>query len=99
MSSSGLSRSLPSCRRRHILAALKAKIRAYWHDLSGEARADLEQALADVKDGEVKARTSLASFRQHLDELIADTEPGLKTALTALATQLEAELGSFLGSA
>lgn len=98
MSSSGLSRSLPSCRRRHILAALKAKIRAYWHDLSGEARADLEQALADVKDGEVKARTSLASFRQHLDG-IADTEPGLKTALTALATQLEAELGSFLGSA
>jgi hypothetical protein len=52
-----------------------------------------------VKAGEAKARASLAGFRRDLDELTADAEPGLKTALTALAARLEAELISFLGSA
>jgi hypothetical protein len=80
-----------------MLAALEARIRLVWHDLTGEARADLERALADAKAHEAQLKPLVGAFRTDLEEAIAAAEPGLKSAAESLVAKLAADVAAILG--
>jgi hypothetical protein len=82
-----------------MFAALEAKLRAYWHDLTGEARADLEKALEEVKAEEAKLAPLLTTFEADVKAAVAVAEPELKSAVEALLGKLLADAGSVLGGA
>jgi F0F1-type ATP synthase membrane subunit b/b' len=79
-----------------MLAALEAKLKAFWHDLTGEARAELEKALADARAAEAQLEPLLAAFRADLEKAVAGAEPGLKAAVEDLAAKLAADVAAIL---
>jgi hypothetical protein len=80
-----------------MLAALEAKLGTFWHDLTGEARAELEKALADAKDAEAQLKPLLAAFGTDLEKAVAGAEPGLKAAVEDLVAKLAADVAAILG--
>jgi hypothetical protein len=80
-----------------MLAALEAKLEAVWHDLSGEARTELEEALDDAKEDEAQVRPLIAAFRADLEGIVASAEPGLKKAAGDLVAKLAADAAALLG--
>ena len=80
-----------------MLAALETKIRLVWHDLTGEARAELEKALADAKADEAQLKPLIDAFRTDLEGVMAQAEPGLKKAAEDLLVKLAADAAALLG--
>jgi hypothetical protein len=80
-----------------MLAVLEARIRAFWHDLTGEARAELEQALADAKTDEAQLEPLISAFKADLESAIAAAEPGLRKAVEDLVAKLAADAAALLG--
>lgn len=80
-----------------MLAVLKAKIEQYWHDLSGEARAELEKALADAKEAEAKLSGVVSTAKADLEAAIETAGPGVRAAVEAAVAKLVAEAEGLLG--
>lgn len=80
-----------------MLAALEARLEAVWHDLSGEARAGLEEALDDAREDEARLLPLIAAFKAGLEGIVAEAEPGLKLAAEALVAKLAADAAALLG--
>lgn len=82
-----------------VLQAIEAKIKAIWDDVTGEARQELEQLLADAKTQEAKFEPLLAAFEADLKAAVAAVEPEVKAAVEALLAKLLADAGILLGKA
>lgn len=82
-----------------MFQAIEAKLKAIWDDITGEARQELEQLLADAKAEEAKVLPLVTEFEAALKAAAAALEPEAKAALEALVTKLLADLGSLLGKA
>jgi hypothetical protein len=80
-----------------MLAALEAKIKLVWNDLTGEARAELEKALADAKADEAQLKPLIGTFKTDLEGVLAAAEPELKKAAGALLAKLVADASAILG--
>jgi hypothetical protein len=80
-----------------MLAALEAKLKLYWRDLSGAARTELEKALADAKADETQLKPLIAAFKTDLEGIVAAAEPGLKQAAAELVAKLVADATAILG--
>ena len=80
-----------------MLAALEAKLKLFWHDLTGEARAELEKALADAKANEAQLKPLIGGFKADLEAVIAAAEPELKKAAENLLAKLAADAAAILG--
>lgn len=80
-----------------MLAAIEAKLEQVWHDLTGEARTELEQLLADAKAQEAKFEPLLGQFEADLKAAVADLAPEVKSAIEALLARLLAGAAPLLG--
>lgn len=80
-----------------MLAALEAKIKAFWGDLTGEAREELKQALADARAEEAKLKPLIDGFEADLEAVVAEAEPELKKAAEGLVAKLVADVAALLG--
>jgi hypothetical protein len=80
-----------------MLAALEAKLRLVWRDLSGDARTELEKALADAKVAEAQLKPLIGTFNTDLEGVIAAAEPGVKKAAGDLLAKLIADAAAILG--
>lgn len=82
-----------------MLAALEARLRTYWNDLTGEARAELETLIADAKEREAKIMPLIGAFKADMAQALASAEPELKTAAEGLLAKLEADAATLVGEA
>ena len=80
-----------------MLAALEAKLKLFWHDLNGEARAELAKALADAKATEAQLKPLIGAFKTDLEALVVAAEPELKKTAEMLVAKLAADAASILG--
>jgi hypothetical protein len=80
-----------------MLAALEAKIKGFWGDLTGEAREELEKALADARAEEAKLKPLISAFETDLEAVVAEAEPELKKAAEGLVAKLVADVAALLG--
>jgi len=87
-----------------MFAALEAEFAKVWHVLDGEAKAALQQAIADAKADAEQAKASLSKFEPLLGEfeaeakaVIAALEPTVKAQLEALLVKLLAGAAPLLG--
>lgn len=87
-----------------VFAALEQELAKVWHLVGGDAKAALEQALADAKADAEQAKTSLAKFEPLLGEfeteakaVVAALEPTVKAQLEALLAKLLAGAAPLLG--
>lgn len=81
-----------------MFAAFEAKLKQYWHDLTGEARAELETALADVKAGEARLVPLAAEAKADLEVIVKDVEPEIKAAVSGRLAQLVKDVEALLAS-
>lgn len=88
----------PAPRGNTLFAEFKAKLVQIWHTLDGDAKAELEQLLADAEAQEAKFAPLLTEFRSDLKTAIATLEPEAKAAIEALLTKLLASAGGLLGT-
>jgi hypothetical protein len=82
-----------------MLQAIEAKLKTIWDDVTGEARTELEQLLADAKAQEAKFEPLLAGFEADLKAAVAAVEPEVRAAVEALLAKLLADAGTLLGKA
>jgi hypothetical protein len=79
------------------LAAVEAEISAWWHDLTGEARDDIQQALDDAKALEAgvsaEVKEAVAQAKQDVENALASAEPG---AASDVISALEAKVIAIL---
>jgi hypothetical protein len=78
------------------LAAVEAEISAWWHDLTGEARDDIQQALDDAKAleaGVAEVKEAVAQAKQDVENALASAEPG---AASDVISALEAKVIAIL---
>lgn len=80
-----------------MFAALEQKLADYWHELTGEARAELEKALADAKAEEEKLTPLLTAFEADLKAAVTAAEPGVKSTVETLLAKFLADAGGLLG--
>ena len=80
-----------------MLAGLEAKIKLFWRDLSGDARAELEKALAGAKADEARLKPLIGTFKTDLEGIVAAAEPELKQAAGELVAKLAADAAAILG--
>ncbi len=79
-----------------MFAAIEAKIKAYWNELTGEARADLEKALDDVKARAAQFGPLIAQAKADVGQVIAEVEPEVKAAVEARLAQLAEDAAKLL---
>lgn len=87
-----------------VFAALEQELAKVWHKIDGEARAVLEQGLADAKADVEQLRGQLSKFEPLIGEfeteakaILAAEGPLVKEQLLALLAKLVAGAGTLLG--
>lgn len=87
----------PAPKGNTVFAAIEKKLEQIWGDVTGEARAELEQLLADAKGELAKFEPLLGQFGTDLRAAIADLAPEVRSAIEALLSKLLADAGPLLG--
>lgn len=87
----------PAPKGNTVFAAIEAKLAQIWDDVTGEARAELEQLLADAKAELAKFGPLLGQFGTDLRTAIADLAPEVRSAIEALLAKLLADAAPLLG--
>ncbi len=82
-----------------MFAALEAKLAQLWHKIDGEAKAEIEKALADAKAELAQAEPILTEFEAGLKALLVAAEPQLKADAEALLVKLLADFAPMLRKA
>ncbi len=82
-----------------MFEVFEAKLAALWHKIDGEAKAELQQALADLKAEVSQAEPLLTEFEAGLKALLVAAEPQLKADAEALLAKLLADFAPMLGKA
>ena len=81
-----------------LLAPIEAKLEQIWSEVTGEARAEVEKALADVRAEVAKVEPLLTSFKTDVEAAVAAAEPAVKTAVEALAAKLLEDAAAIFGA-
>ena len=81
-----------------LLAPIEAKLEQIWSEVTGEARKEVEQALADVRAEVAKVEPLLTAFKTDAEAAVAAAEPVVKAAVEALVTKLLEDAAAILGS-
>ena len=63
-----------------LLAPIEEKLEQIWAEVTGEAREEDEQALADVRAEVAKVEPLLSSFKTDVEAAVEAAEPAVKTA-------------------
>jgi hypothetical protein len=78
------------------LATVESEITSWWHELTGEARAEIQKALDDAKaeeaDVAAQLKTLIAAAKAAVEEAVTAAEPGIAAAVKTLVGQLEADV-------
>ena len=80
-----------------ILAPIEAKLEQIWSEVTGEARKEVELALADVRAEVAKVEPLLTSFKTDAEAAVAAAEPAVKAAVEALVTKLLEDAAAIFG--
>jgi hypothetical protein len=72
-----------------VFEEIKAKLLALWEGIDGEAKAELQQLLADAEAEE-------AALKEQLAPLLAQLETDLKAAAATLAPEVQAAIAAIL---
>lgn len=82
------------------LAAVEIKIKDLWEDLTGEAKADIQQALDDAKAAEAEVvqqvKAAIAEAKLDAEAVIIAAEPELAASVRNLVVGLESKVISIL---
>ena len=81
-----------------ILAPIEAKLEQIWSEVTGEARKEVELALADVRAEVAKVEPLLTSFKTDAEAAVAAAEPAVKAAVEALVTKLLEDAAAIFGA-
>jgi hypothetical protein len=81
-----------------LLSPIEAKLEQIWSEVTGEARAEVERALADVRAEVAKVEPLLTSFKTDVVAAVEAAEPTVKTAVEALATKLLEDAAAIFGA-
>ena len=81
-----------------MFTALEEKLEAIWDEVTGEARKEVEQALADVRAEVAKVEPLLTSFKTDVEAAVAAAEPAVKAAVEALAAKLLEDAAAIFGA-
>lgn len=83
-----------------LFGTFEAKAEKIWASISGDAKRDLQQALADAKAEEAKILPVVTTFGEQLaQQVLTDLGPEAKAIGEQLLAQLLADLGGLLGEA
>jgi F0F1-type ATP synthase membrane subunit b/b' len=80
-----------------ILNTIKAKAEKFWQEVTGEARAELQQAVAEAETELAKVGPLLTEFKADVATAVKAAEPAVQTAVAALLQKLLEDAGSVLG--
>lgn len=80
-----------------MFAAIEARLAQIRDDVTGEARAELEQLLADAKGELAKFEPLLTQFEGDLKTVTAGLAPEVKSGIEALLSKLLADAAPLLG--
>jgi hypothetical protein len=81
-----------------VFAALEAKLETIWDDVTGDAREEVEKALADLKAGVAKVQPIVTDFEAQVKAAVAAAEPEVKTAVEQLAAKLAADIAAVVST-
>lgn len=81
-----------------ILSEVEQKAEQFWRDLSGAARKDLQEALADAKTDLEKLAPLLQEADSEIKQAIVNAEPAIQSAVIAALVKLLAGAGQVLGT-
>lgn len=81
------------------LAAAKAEVEKLAAEVTGEARKELEAALATLEAAEEQIKALVVKYEGCIEKAIAEDEPEVKAELEALAKKLVAEILAILTEA
>jgi hypothetical protein len=82
-----------------MFEAFEAKVKAFIATLDGEAKADLEKALAGAKAELASLSPVVSQFEADLKAAVAAAEPAVKAAVEGLLAKLIADFAPMLGTA
>jgi F0F1-type ATP synthase membrane subunit b/b' len=84
------------------LAAVEAKIKVLWEDLTSEARADIQEALDDAKAAEAEVvqqvKAAITEAKLDAEAVITAAEPELAASVRNLVDGLESKVIAILGN-
>jgi hypothetical protein len=81
-----------------VFAALEAKLETIWDEVTGDAREEVEKALADLKAGVAKVQPIVTDFEAQVKAAVAAGEPEVKTAVEQLAAKLAADIAAVVST-
>ena len=81
-----------------LLAPVEAKLEQIWSEVTGEARTEVELALADVRAEVAKVEPLLTSFKTDVEAAVEAAEPAVKAAVEALAAKLLEDAAAIFGA-
>jgi F0F1-type ATP synthase membrane subunit b/b' len=81
-----------------LFANVKSKLEAFWHKIDGEARAELQQAVAEAETELAKVGPLLTKAEADIKEAVAAAQPAVQAAVTALLQKLLQDAGGLLGT-
>ena len=80
-----------------LLSPIEAKLEQIWSEVTGEARKEVELALAEVRAEVAKVEPLLTAFEADAKAAVAAAEPAVKAAVEALVKQLLEDAAAILG--
>jgi hypothetical protein len=81
-----------------VIAKLEAALKADWSTLTGDARRDAEQALADVKTALDHLKPAVGVLESDIEQAVEEAIPGVAAAVEAAVQKFLAALGPLLGA-
>ena len=81
-----------------LLAPIEAKLEQIWSEVTGEARKEVELALADVRAEVAKVEPLLAAFETDVKAAVEVAAPEVKAAVEALAAKLLEDAAAIFGA-
>lgn len=80
-----------------MFAALEARLEKFWSEVTGEARAEVETALSDLKAEVAKAGPLLGQFEADIRAAVAAAAPEVSAAVEDLVAKLIEDAAAILG--
>lgn len=77
---------------------LEAELSKLWGEVSGDARKEVEAALAKAKQDEAAIAALVGTAKTQIEAAVAAAEPGVKTAVEAAVQALVAELEKLIAT-
>jgi len=80
-----------------LFSEVEAKAEKLWNEVTGKARAELQQAVADAEAELAKVGPLLTDFKAEVATAVKAAEPAVQAAVEALVQKLLQDAGGLLG--